>query len=107
MLTSRRNTPDSASPGLVAIWAGGRAFELVCVAFALLMLPVVDVRRSYSGSSGSIASKSGVDELIVVELGNVRESDCVSHVADAHRHPRGGQIGIVVTARVRLDCLDS
>ena len=38
------------------------------LAAALLMFPVVDVRCSYSGSSGSIASNNGVEELIVAEV---------------------------------------
>ena len=87
MPISQRNTPDSASPALVAIWGAGRALELACVAFVLLMFPKADVRLSYSGSSGSMVSKRGADELIVVGLGNARGHSSLGCVSRVRRRP--------------------
>ena len=100
MPISQRNTPDSASPALVAIWGAGRALELACVAFVLLMFPKADVRLSYSGSSGSMVSKRGADELIVVRLGNARGHSSLGCVSRVRRRPRQS------TWHRDLDCSD-
>ena len=66
LMLNTMNAPDSASPGLVAICGGGRALDAACADGALIC-PVAEVRCSYSGSSASIVSNKGVDELMVAE----------------------------------------
>lgn len=59
------HAPDSASPGVDANCVTGRALVAGGAGVVWVMFPVADVLRSYSGSSGSIVSKRGFEELMV------------------------------------------
>ena len=80
------------------------------LAVVLLIVPVADVRRSYSGSSGSIVSKRGVEELIVAETGSTLSRSSASLYTETPIEAiHVAEIGIVVLRAVPLvhQCLYS